>query len=46
MVSQLPIIAWFALRFIWRRPLQTVVILAAQLLLALASIVPILIMES
>lgn len=46
MVSQLPIITWFGLRFLWRRPVQAVVILAVQSLLALASIVPIFILES
>lgn len=46
MLGQVPLIAWFAVRWIRRRPLQAVLILAVQLLLALASIVPILVLES
>jgi hypothetical protein len=45
-LGQLPLIGWFALRWLRRRPVQVVLILAVQAFLALASIVPILIVES
>lgn len=45
-VIQFPIIGWFALRHFWHRPVQTLVILGVHAMLALASIIPILVMES
>lgn len=45
MVGQLPVIAWFALRWFFRRPAQTIVILGVQAILAFASVVPVFVMR-
>jgi hypothetical protein len=45
MAGQLPVIAWFALRWFFRRPVQTLVILGLQAILAFASIVPVFVMK-
>jgi len=45
MVGQLPVIAWFALRWFFQRPLQTILILSVQAILAFASIVPVFVMK-
>lgn len=45
MVGQLPLIAWFSLRWFLQRPVQTIVILGVQAILAFASVVPVFVMR-
>ncbi len=41
MAAQIPIIAFFAIKYLWQRPKQAVLILALQIVAALAACAPV-----